>query len=904
MTMNCWQDLGHSTGLPHHAFAPGEIEQSIAARFERQVAAFPDRIAVKTLSRTTTYRDLNRAANRVAQAILRQRGDREEPIAFLVEQGADAIVMLLGALKAGKFYVPLDASYPQTHLTAVVRHARPPLILTNTRNQSLAAAVAERTCGLVNCDLLDDGESGENPGLTLSADRTGYLLYTSGSSGSPKGVTHSQRSILHQIMGYSNGLRISPDDRLTLFHSHAFSASRLEIFGALLNGAAVLPFPVAEAGIPNLIDWLGREQVTIAHWIPTLFRHVAEALEGDEDFPRLRMIVLGSEPAQPRDIVSYQQHFARTCTLVNRFGTTETGNICWQFFDRHAAIPSRRVPVGLAVSGVEVLVTDERGHAVAVGVVGEICVRSRYLSPGYWQSPELTQAAFLADPDGGDRRIYRTGDLGRLRPDGSLEHLGRRDGQVKINGFRVEMRAIEQMISRHPGVRECAVDVVQDSHEESRLVAYVVPANSRSVDGGEIRRYLAATLPVYMLPAAIRTVDTLPRTPNGKLDRAALAKMRRESGLDKDRASTDLKVSSPPRDPTEQMLTVLWAALLGLATVSVTDNFFDLGGNSLLAAQLMVGIQKTFGMALLPAAIFAAPTVERLAALLRGAPDPDRPSLLPLQPHGSKTPCFWVHGDASNALLPQYLGPDQPVYGLEHQGTDGSVATCTTAESIAEYYLRQIRTVQPQGPYRLGGYSFGGAIAFEIAQRLEREGQTVSLLVMLDSLFPGVDVPESSLTEDHDGRSSVASSMPRSHLQRLAKLGPREQFAYILVRLKAKWDEWLGTPVRRSRMRLICRLYLRMGWTLPVSVRSFYILGIYKRALSVYTPTSFAGSVLYVKSRNRPAVHLERWKRVMTGPVDVCEVHGGHLDVISRENAAVWAPRLTSRLSNLQIHQG
>jgi len=898
--MNRLSLVDHSIGQPHRPFPAGDIEQSVAARFERQVEDFPDRIAVKTIDRAMTYRDLNIAANRVAQVILRERDDREEPVAFVVEQGAQAIVMLLGALKAGKFYLPLDPSHPQNRLISVIKHAQPRFVLTNTKNQSLASAIAGESCEIINCDALDPLISQQDPRIRLSADRIGYLLYTSGSSGVPKGVTHSQRNILHQIRGYSNGLQISSDDRLTLFHSHAFSASRLDIFGALLNGAAVLPFPVAEAGIPNLVRWLECEKLTVVHWIPTLFRQVVDALEGDEKFPRLRMIVLGSEPVQPRDIARYKEHFGSSCSLVNRFGATETGNICWQFFDRHSDVPSRVVPVGQPIAGADVFVVDAQGSSLGTDAIGEIYVQSRYLSPGYWKSPKLTEAAFLQDPDGGDRRIYRTGDLGRLRADGSLEHLGRKDAQVKVNGFRVEIQEIEALLNQHPEVGESTIDVMHDVQGNSRLVAYVVPRSAARLNCHEIRKQLAATLPHYMVPSRVVSVERLPRTPNGKIDRAGLSTVSRTESRGDDRTWLGLdKAAVSPRDKTEQILAIMWASLLGLATVGIMDNFFDVGGNSMLAAQLMVGIQKTFGRQLIPAAIFSAPTVERLARLVRAKHETDCPSLVPVQPHGSRTPFFLVHGDSSNAFLPGHLDPNQPIYGLEHQGMDGRPATYTTVESIAAHYLRQIMTVQPTGPYLLGGYSFGGAIAFEIAHRLERQGQTVSFLMILDSLFPKSDAPAFTSQRGERAVAQSALGTTHTHLRTLASLGPRDRVTYVLVRLKARWDSRIAV-VRRPFNGLVCKLFLKMGWTLPVSVRSFYILQIYKAALADYTPLPFSGPVLYVKSTMRPADHLEEWKKVMSGTVEVCEVQGGHMDVINRENVAIWAERLKAGVSSLQ----
>ena len=284
-----------------------DIETSIVSRFERQVDAFPDRVALKASDEVLTYSDLDRASNRVANAILAMLGDREEPVVVLVEPGATAIVLLLGVLKAGKFYAPLDPSHPSIRLGAIVRDVDPALIVTTTAHSRLASEIALDTTRVLDCERLV-AVSEQAPGVQRSADGIGYLFYTSGSTGRPKGVIQTQRNILHQIRTYTNGLRIAPDDRLTLLHSHAFSASRLEIFGALLNGASLFPFSVTDAGLPKLVRWLADEEITLSHWVPTLFRYFGKALEGQR-FPAMRVVVLGSEPMLPGDIAALQEQF-------------------------------------------------------------------------------------------------------------------------------------------------------------------------------------------------------------------------------------------------------------------------------------------------------------------------------------------------------------------------------------------------------------------------------------------------------------------------------------------------------------------------------------------------------------------------------------------------------------------
>jgi amino acid adenylation domain-containing protein len=592
------------------AFKKAEIEQSIPGRFEQQVEKYPNRLAVKNSDHALSYEALNRAANRVAQAIVAQRGKGEEPIALLAEQGIPALVTILGVLKAGKFYVPLDPTYPPARLAAVVEDCQASLIVTNNTHLASAMAFTRDARHVLNIDALDSSLSDRNPGLSISPDTLAYLFYTSGSTGQPKGVVQNHRNVLHQIMTYTNGLRLCADDRVTLLHSHGFSASRLDIFGALLNGAALFPFSFAEEGMASLTRWLLEQEMTLFHWVPTAFRHFVDTLSGTVEFPKLRLIVLGSEPVSPRDVELYKTHFAPGCVLVNRFGTTETGNVRWYFIDKQTQIPSGVVPVGYAMEDTEVLLLDETGKKVEDNQIGEIAIRSRYLSPGYWRRPELTRAVFLMHPDATDKTIYRTGDMGYMLPDGCLVHAGRKDFQAKIRGHRVEPGDIERALLEHTAVREAAVVVRDGTDEEKRLVAYVVVAGEPAPTGSALRSFLEARLPGYMAPKAFVQLEALPLTPSGKVDRPALPEP------DNIRPDVDTQLADP-RTPVEKTLTQIWSDVLGVARVGIHDGFFDLGGHSLLAGKIISRVADTFKVEIPFRDFFELPTVAHVAEIIR-----------------------------------------------------------------------------------------------------------------------------------------------------------------------------------------------------------------------------------------------------------------------------------------------
>jgi amino acid adenylation domain-containing protein len=590
-------------------FKKEAIEQSIPSRFEQQVQEYPDRIAVKTREQTLTYDALNKAANRIAHAVSAKRGNREETIGLLLEKDAQLIAAIYGALKAGKIIVPLDPSIPQARLAYMLEDAQAELIVANNRNLSLAEELARGRRPLLNVDEIDSTISKENPGLGLSPNTLAYMLYTSGSTGQPKGVVDNHRNLLHDCMSYTNNLHISTSDRVTLLPSCSFALSVHYLYGALLNGAALYPLDIREEGLAHLATWLKREKITIYQSSVIVFRYFLDTLTGTDDFPDLRLIILGSAQVFRKDIELYKKHFSQACILINALSTTETNTFRWYFIDKGAVITDGVVPVGYAVEDREVLLLDEDGKEVGINSIGEIVVKSPYLSPGYWRRPDLTQAAFLHDSNSREKRVYRTGDLGRFSPDGCLEHIGRKDFQVKIRGFRVEVAEIEAALLEHPNVRESAILAEADNLGDNRLVAFVVVNHQPAPSSSELRSFLKESLPEYMVPSAFVRVSALPLTHSAKVDRRALRELGRE----------ELGTKPPlaePRTPIEENLAKIWSGVLSLDQVGIHDNFFDLGGHSLAATRVISRVINTFKVELPIKSLFESPTVADMAVVI------------------------------------------------------------------------------------------------------------------------------------------------------------------------------------------------------------------------------------------------------------------------------------------------
>jgi amino acid adenylation domain-containing protein len=599
----------HSTGT-FVEFNKDEIEQSIPKRFEEQARKYSNRTAVVTRNQTLTYDQLNQGVDRLAGAILHQRGGRQEPIALLLEQSASAISTILGVLKAGKIYVPLDTTYPQARIEYILEDSQAPVIVTNNRNFLLARKLAKHNgCQLLNIDELDPISFVEEPDSHISPDSLAWILYTSGSTGQPKGVVQTHRNVLHDIMNYTNAFHICQADRLILLTSYSVVDTVRTMYGALLNGASLYPVDVKKDGLTHLADWLNHHQITIYRSFSTLFRHFIDTLDGDQQFPKLRLLYLCGEPVYRRDLELYKKQFSPDCIFVNGIGSTECLTYRWNLMDKKIQVNDNNVPVGYPLEDIEVLLLDDDGKEVAFNEIGEMSVRSRYLSPGYWRRPELSQVKFLSDPNGGDERIYRTGDLGLILDDGCLVHMGRKDFQVKIRGYRIEVGEIEAALLNIDNIKEAVVILREDRPRDRYLAAYIVSSRQPALSITALRHALAEKLPGYMVPSAFIILDTLPLLPNGKLDRQRLPYP------DSSRPNLDTPFIVPETS-VEQALAKIWAEVLNVNHVGAHDNFFDLGGHSLAATRIVSRVIKHFQVDLPLQSLFQSPTVAEMATVI------------------------------------------------------------------------------------------------------------------------------------------------------------------------------------------------------------------------------------------------------------------------------------------------
>lgn len=859
-------------------FPKAEIEQGVAARFETQVRRFESSIALESDSYSITYGVLDREANRIADRIVASCSDGKGRIGLIFRDISALVPAMLGVLKAGKVYVPVDPSYPAKRVRHILEDSVTGLVLTDGESVASSRELAAESCPVLNVDALPEGQPEKRLQLATAPDEIATLLYTSGSTGVPKGVMQSHRNLLQHVRNYTNNLGIRSDDRISLLFSYSFSASLLDIFGALLNGATVCPFDIRSRGTDALARWTEEARITHLHMVPSLYRRFLGALTGDESLEALRRVDLAGEPIHDSDVASHRRLLPEHCSLFYRFAASEASFITHHEIHAGTCVPEGAVPVGQAADGMEVLIEDEQGRSLEAGSVGEIVLRSAYISPGYWRKPDLTDKAFSTDPNDSDLRRYRTGDMGRLRADGVLEHLGRGDTRVKIRGFTVDIAEVEAACRNLDGVRDVVVVARDEGRETANLAAFVVPEDDVRLVRSAVQASLLEVLPTYMVPAIVVPIPNLPLTPTGKVDHRAL------SALASDAVSNRGPLLAP-RDELESKLALIWREELKLESLGVLDNFLELGGDSLAAVQIVTRIESEIGHALPTTILLLAPTIEELATRLRTIESVRTESLaFPFRVHGSEPPLFAVPGRGGDpivfAYLAKHLGPERPFYGLATPGLAHQEAIPKSFEELAAAQLKAIREIQPRGPYSLLGFSSGALVAFELARQLHGLGERVAFLGSLDGWAAGYPKPRPD----------------RGVLQRLAEfLGPGRS---VILARQARSGTLLKQIIKDVGREIACRVRELSGEPLSRKQRYRRIKRRHSRQRTEYRPDSLKVRVTLFRAEKSgvPDAHGADphygWDDFAGEGVEVHDFQGEHDDLVYEPTVRAVARQL------------
>ena len=702
-------------------------DQPLAQLIEAQVARTPDAIAVVFGAEQVSYSELNRRANLLARELVRLGAGPDRLIGICLERSTAMMVALLAVAKAGAAYMPIDPFLPLARMTYMVSDAEPVALITQ---ESLRQQVSFFPGPVISIDspaeaTVRHGDDEANLGVQVQPNHLAYVIYTSGSTGKPKGVQISRGSLLNLLWSMREWLGLGAGDRVLAVTTISFDIAGVDIWLPWLVGACTVVADRQQAADgEQLRALLERHRITFLQATPVTWRLLIGAgWTGSAD---LQIVCTGE--AMPVDLA--QALAPMVGRLWNLYGPTET--TIWSTGYR-VEPATESVLIGRPVGNTQCYILDEHRRPVPLGAIGELFIAGDGLARGYLNRPELTAERFVPNPFRAGKNMYRTGDVARYRADGNIECLGRTDDQVKIRGFRIELGEIESVLERHAGVKQAVVIAREDSPGDKRLVAYVVPSNE-PVEGNTLRVHAKESLPEYMVPAAFVSLDTMPLTPNGKVDKKALPAPDQGATVTGRRAIL-------ARTYVEKQLSEIWEEVFSLSQVSVEDDFFELGGHSLLALSMMSKIARVFGEQLPLNTLFESPTIEQLAKHIeQHQKTAGQHTLVSIQASGSRPPVFWIPGGAALGLfrlrhIVTRLGRDQPVYGLG-SGYPKSLADVEGVEQRASHYLELVREVQPHGPYCLAGFCAGGRVAYEMAQRLVSSGESVAFLGMINCWYP------------------------------------------------------------------------------------------------------------------------------------------------------------------------
>jgi amino acid adenylation domain-containing protein len=868
-------------------------DQTIIDLFEQQVNKTPDNIAVVFEEQQLTYQQLNDQANQLAHYLLSlqtQAGtillSNNSLIAIAVERSLEMIIGLLGILKAGGAYVPIDPSYPAARIRYLLADSAAPLLLTQSHLKTqLSLEALEHECVVVYLENVDFiKQSIANPLVNRQATDLAYVIYTSGSTGKPKGVMVEHISVLNLVFGLHK----------TIYNFYDHSQLRVSMNGALVFDTSVKQLIQLLSGhildvMPNevrfnqkaLLTYFQEHQIDVFDCTPSHFNLISENLFY-QNISIPHIILIGGEPLNELTWRFLQS--AKTTRYYNLYGSTEcTVDTCICTISNTSIKPI----IGRPIINTYIYILDNNNQPQPPGIPGELCIAGAGLARGYLNRPDLTAEKFIeVELFGKIERIYKTGDLARWLEDGNLEFLGRMDNQVKIRGFRIELGEIEAVLATHPMVNENVVMVHETESGNKRLVAFIVPSQGQIIDNQALRTFLTEHLPDYMIPSVLVVKASLPLTPNGKIDRQALSQLAVNSYQLSDKALV------APRDSIELQLVHIWEVVLNVRPVGVRDNFFELGGHSLLAVSLMAQIQQQFNQSLPLATLFQGATIEQLATRLRQPTATLAWSpLVAIQPQGDKTPLFAVHPGGGQVLcyleLAQHLGIEQPFYGLQAVGMEAGQVPFTQVEEMATFYLQALSTVQPQGPYQLIGWSFGGVVALEMAKQLQAQGQSVALLALLDTVTPAGLVensPEYSASQAQLLVDLFAETNISLSLEHLQLLNSDEQFAYVIE--QGQQVNLFSPAVKPANIKRLLEVYQAN-----------------RQAFQHYQPQLYRGKITCFSATERSDnLSLETswgWEKFTTVDVEHYLVPGNHYSMVRSPNVGELAKQLKRCLENI-----
>lgn len=715
---------------------------SFAAEFERVVARFPDRLAVETDDSRLTFDQLNRRVNRNARRLVSLGVSQDAPVAIYLPQGLDALATAFASMKAGGFYLPLDPAFPDDWNARMIADGATRLV-TCRRHRERARALAGNSCPLL---LVEDLEShvddDSNLELPIPPDARAYVIATSGSTGAPKGVLQLQASLVHNARNQARAFGFSHEDKVTLCYAPSVMGAVRPTYNALLSGAALSVVDVRTEGLQALRTALKAREITVLHCLATLYRHLMADPDNDA-FSSLRVLILGGEAATDRDWDVFRTRFPATCRFFTGLGSTEAGTICVNEIERGSSVPVGNLSPGRPLPGVVLDIVDANRCLLPPGWSGEVAVRSPAMASGYWRRDDLTQSSFVRLHPDSDAVSYLTGDVGRILPDGRLELTGRTDFQIKVRGSKVDLARVERAILDAPAIQDAVAVGHRNRFGDAAVAAFCV--SSQTIDPEGLRAFLRARIPDFMLPARLVQIDALPETPGGKVDRKRLIQLAAERELAGHPADAPVRDQQPPDAVTNssdtpletlRSMSAIWGRVLRVREVGIHDDFFELGGDSLLAVELALALSEGLRHELTAAVIFQFPTIYRLAEQIKKAAGVS--ALVTVEAAGTKPPLFFINSVSYfRAVRPVWKDPDRPLISVSIFGLAGRIPTETppSLASFARVIFDELTQARPTGPFHLATFCGDCYLTLEIARQLRAAGRVVDTLCLIDGIF-------------------------------------------------------------------------------------------------------------------------------------------------------------------------
>lgn len=874
-------DLNDTVRNWPHVTLPDLLEEAIR----------PQAPAVTFEDETLTYAVLHARANHLAHRLQDLGVGPNRMVGICLPRSADMVVALLAVMKAGGTYLPMDPGFPRDRLAYMVVDSNTKVVIGSAASRDTARFAAPHAVHVSIEEARDAGD--EPPPRTLSPDDLAYVLYTSGSTGRPKGVPITHRALVNYLLSTREILGFTESDTWLAITTLSFDIAGLELYTPLITGARLV-VGQSRLGLDGreLTRAIDAEHPTWLQATPATWKLLIDS--GWNGTPDLNLVSGGEKLS--RELAN--QLLLRGRSLWNLYGPTET-----TIYSTMCQVEGGDDPihVGRPIANTRIYILDEQRRLVPMGVTGELCIGGVGLSPGYLNRDDLTRDRFIRpfrqEPS---NRVYRTGDVARYRPDGTIEVLGRLDDQLKLNGYRIEPGEIEAVLNLHAAIRQAVVVPVRFAADDVRLVAFYIPRGETEPSVRDLREHVGAALPPYMIPSRFVRVDRFPLTPNGKLDRRSLATVpieQPEPGVEAHSAAQVPETGGDEADQLEARLAGMFANLLQVSVVSRNDNFFELGGTSLLAVKLLAEVERVFNRELPLHTVFQAPTVAELAALLQE--DKAIEVLVPLKPTGTRAPFFCVHsliGDVGRDLA-RHVAPDQPFYGLQPVGLEGQ-PPLRRVEAMAAHYLARMKAVQPQGPYYVGGYDFGAVVAYEIAQQLTAAGDKVALLAIIDYRLD--NIPRHTLR----ARLRRFINVPLVAMGRSYELFLRKPPLVALELLRRKAVVWLsGTGVARISPEDVAESVRAVFPQWPEHYQRVGQANL--EAKLAYVPRPYAGRIHLIR-RSEPWCAWGwqdpawEWGELARHGVTVHIVPGAQCQIMQEPFVQVTAQRLESILQLVQ----